>query len=416
MAINSVTKVELFDYDGDLKKGWYVGFKYVHPHSGKSIYAQVRGQINYYKTKSERREHGGYLVTLVKEALSQGWEPYKETVYDFLVNTTDQKEPGLNFKSALDLALSKGFWSSKTKRDYSCAARLFTSACSALSMIEKPIDEFSRKDIISMGDWLLKNRDSWSPKAYNKNMCYLKALFSILEDREIIKDNPVRRIKNMAVTETRKYEPYTKEEKKAIQAHLYLNHYRYFVYFLTIYHTGMRPKEVLSLRIRDVKMAKREIVIIPDAEEENSKTKSERTIPLDDEIFGFFLQMQLENFPSDWFVFGSPGIPGRGKRGSWSAVSDGYFTPQPTRIKRDTTTRFWQRVVKAPLDKGGLGIDKYQYAAKHTGADDKIMAGVDIRALQSMYGHASAQMTERYVTKLKEVHKKNIIDQSPSFV
>jgi len=43
-----------------------------------------------------------------------------------------------------------------------------------------------------------------------------------------------------------------------------------------------------------------------------------------------------------------------------------------------------------------LGIEKHQYALKHTGADDKILAGVPLEALRDLYGHSSKLMTEKY--------------------
>lgn len=87
-----------------------------------------------------------------------------------------------------------------------------------------------------------------------------------------------------------------------------------------------------------------------------------------------------------------------------------YFKPSTTQIKRDTVTKLWKKIVK---DK--LGIDKYQYALKHSGANDKIMAGIEIDALQELYGHSSKLMTVKYATKVKELYKKQIIDLSPSF-
>lgn len=39
----------------------------------------------------------------------------------------------------------------------------------------------------------------------------------------------------------------------------------------------------------------------------------------------------------------------------------------------------------------------------------------DLEALKEMYGHTSKYMTLEYVTKLKEIHRKQIIALSPDF-
>lgn len=43
-----------------------------------------------------------------------------------------------------------------------------------------------------------------------------------------------------------------------------------------------------------------------------------------------------------------------------------------------------------------MGVNKYLYASKHTGADDKIDVGLSLKEIQIMYGHASESMTKRY--------------------
>jgi hypothetical protein len=62
-----------------------------------------------------------------------------------------------------------------------------------------------------------------------------------------------------------------------------------------------------------------------------------------------------------------------------------------------------------------LGIDVNAYAMKHLGADDKIIAGVDLDSLRETYGHASKLMTKTYAKKLLEVYRNDIIKNSPKF-
>lgn len=91
-------------------------------------------------------------------------------------------------------------------------------------------------------------------------------------------------------------------------------------------------------------------------------------------------------------------------------MRDDYFQPSPNHIKRDTVTKLWKKII---INK--LGIDKHKYALKHTGANDKILAGIDLDALRELYGHSSKLMTEKYARRVKEVYRAQIIEKSPSF-
>ena len=104
-----------------------------------------------------------------------------------------------------------------------------------------------------------------------------------------------------------------------------------------------------------------------------------------------------------------PGASGRGNSGM-KAENPEYLLPSNTHIKRDTATKLWKKIVMDTL-----GIQKYLYALKHTGADSKILAGIPIEALKDMYGHTSVLMTEKYARKIKEVHREKIIKSSPDF-
>ncbi|HLA51975.1 MAG TPA: site-specific integrase, partial [Flavitalea sp.] len=254
----------------------------------------------------------------------------------------------------------------------------------------------------------------WSNKAFNKHMGYFRAVLARLEQYEVITGNPASRIKELPVTETRKFLPYTDEEKKRIREHLFIHNYGFFVYLMMIYHTGMRPNEVLALRVSDINMATKVITLNPDADRDNSKTKGIRLIPLVDSLFLLLREWLEHDHQPGCYIFGSPFSPGRGNAGSSTkghgAFHEKYFRPSMTRIKRDTVTKLWKKVVIDTLQ-----IKKHLYAAKHTGGDDKIMAGIDLEALKEMYGHTSKFMTMKYITKLKEIHHKQIIALSPDF-
>lgn len=397
-------------------KSWYVWFRYLDEHTNKMKLIVRKGGVNY--SDIPNKERISQLNALRKAILfkleNQGWNPLNNT-YAFITPEQLQFEKlkNMGFNAALDFALARCEVASKTKLDYGTTVRFFKLAAEQLGINNTPIIEVKKQHIKLLLEQVKKER-SWSNKAVNKNICYLGSVVDRLIEWEILETNPAHGIKRLPVTETQKFEPITEDEKKKITEYLYVNHYRFFVYLMVVYHTGIRPKEVLSLKIKNLSEDKSEITILPDLIAENSKTKKIRKVPINNHLQLFFRELKLDDYPNDYYIFGSPFTSGQGSKGTKEtgsgALNVDYFKPSQTLIKRDTATKLWKKIV---IDK--LKIQKYQYAMKHTGADDKIMAGIDLDALRELYGHSSKFMTEKYARKVKELYKQQIVDLSPSF-
>lgn len=101
---------------------------------------------------------------------------------------------------------------------------------------------------------------------------------------------------------------------------------------MLIYYCGIRRKECLALKISDVYFHKNLIIIKPNIEEENSKTKSIRMVPLNPFIKEM-LKVHTENYDSSLYLFGSPNAR-VGQRGKNKGNISGSVHNQLTRIKR----------------------------------------------------------------------------------
>lgn len=406
----------------DLNRPWYVFFRFFDPATEQWVLIKEKKGINRFKNFKERVAEANALCEVLHEYLKDGWNPITKA---FDVKATDDPFGQINelskipFKKAIDFALQQCNISARTLANYRNSAKRIMAASRSVEIpgtISKyhynfstiPVDEISRKHIKILLDHC-KQSFGWSNKAYNKHMGYFKSILSRLVECEVIANNPAHGIKCLAVTETRKYIPYTEEEKKQIREHLYLHHYGFFVILMIIYNAGMRPNEVLALRPSDIDLNKRLITVVPDRQRDNSKTKNIRHIPISDSLYALIREWLKHDHRPDDFLFGSPYESGKGNRGAGANHAD-YFKPSKVRIKRDTLTKFWKKVV---ID--GLKIKKYMYAGKHSGADAKILAGISVDALQSMYGHSSKYMTLKYITELKEIHANEIRQKSPEF-
>lgn len=162
-------------------------------------------------------------------------------------------------------------------------------------------------------------------------------------------------------------------------------------------------------------MERRIIMIYPDLEERNSKTNNIRVVPVNNHLYELLKNHIAGHENGDLYLFGPPADSyvvqyGVQVKKQYKCSHKLYFCVSDKRIKRDTATKLWKSLV---MD--NLGIKKHMYALKHTGADDKILAGVPLDALKTMYGHTSKRMTEKYARKVKEVYQKQIVDGSPDF-
>lgn len=394
---------------------WFVYFEYFNEATGKYQPFKKREGLNRIKNLQEKESEFKALRKAREEWLKSGWNPITNSF-------NSDKEPdestnidllrAMTLNKALDYSLAQCSVSKATYRGYAGIIRFFQKAANELGIGNLPIQDIKRHYIRSVIRKIKADR-KWSNKAYNKSLGYLSAVFTPLVEAEIIEYNPASDIKRLPTVETVKYEPLTEDEKRKILQYLYFNHYRYLAYLMVIYHTGIRCKEVLLLKIKDVDLRSRTIKIIPDLDEENSKVKRIRYVPINDHLLPFFREMRLSELPSHYYVFGSPWnrTSGGNLETGKGSMNVNYLKPSPYKVKRDSVTRLWKKIVR---DK--LKINKYQYAMKHTGADDKILAGVTLDALKELYGHSSKLMTEKYARKVKEVYRKEITEKSPSFL
>jgi len=179
----------------------------------------------------------------------------------------------MRFNEALDWALAKCQVASKTKTEYTCAVKFFKEGATKLHYSQAIIPTIKRQQILLILDKIKEDR-KWSNHAYNKNAGYISAIMSRLCKYEVIEHNPAHNIAMLPVAETNMYETITEAEKIMIRDYLTMVHPAFFTYLMLVYHTGIRPKECLALKISDLHLDKNLIIIKPDLGQENSKTKS----------------------------------------------------------------------------------------------------------------------------------------------
>lgn len=397
---------------------WYIFFQFFH--AGEWHKRKLREGINRIKDRNQRKKEASILSEMRHQWLKEGWNPVTDPEFKLRGIQTENGLKSMHMNQALDFALENKTLASKSLIDYRNILNHIKAGCTKYGYDLLPITEVKRIHILDILKQLKRDR-ILSNHGYNKYLCCISSMFSKLEEWCIIDYNPASKIKQLPVAESEKYQAYTDKEKEIIEKTLRENHYNFYIFFLTLYHTGIRPKELLSLHVSDVHIEQQLILILPDLKKENSKTKFIRPVPIANELLPY-LKDHIANLPKDCdrehcYLFGSLFKPGKGNGGGGTstggvsgAMRKAYFTPSYLHIKRDTVTKLWHSLIIK-----GAGINKYLYAGKHTGANDKIMAGIDLDALRELYGHQSKYMTEKYAKIIKQVNAKQIREKAPAF-
>lgn len=408
-------------------KDWFVYFEFTY--NGKVYPRRYRAGINRYPVNKRWKE-----AVALRDArtlwLQAGWNPIIDPEFKNrdVPKVEILQKMGLN--DALDFALKNGKYSEETRRTYRSPLNFIKLSAKRLNLSHLPVTDLKRahvklilENLYELKKQLIKggrkNLKELSDHAYNKHTDTFRAMLTVLLEWEFVDFNAASKITHFELGESDKYATWTAEEKMAVVDHLADNHPTFFTYLMALYYTGMRPAELLALKVGDIDLKNSNIKIVPDKERRNSKTKVIRNVPICDHLHALLKPYDLENVDADWFVFGSPFASGQGNRGSklnnglqeFGAKRKDCFLPSPTRIRRDTVTRLFNEIVRQTL-----GIDKYMYALKHTGADDNILAGIPLEALQRKFGHGSRYMTEVYAKKVKDIYRQTIIKDTVEFL
>ena len=399
---------------------WYVFFRFFH--AGAWHPCKYRENLNRIKNLKERTKEAEALCEARSIWLKAGWNPVIDPKYKLRNLKTKAGKKQMLFNEAIDYGISKKTdLKEKSLRDYNSMLNFIKEIAVKTGHSILLISDMDRGNILDLLDECARVR-KFSNHAYNKYATCLRSILTVCLNYRLIDLNPLRDLKEKEVPESNKYASFTEKEKESIAQHLLKVHPRLFVVMSVVYHTGIRPKEVLSLKIADIDLQNQRITIAPVRATSNSKTTNVRRVPINPHLYDLLNSMKLHTFPAHYFVFGSPLAPGKGSCGGGSqrnengvwvtgAMRQDYFTPHIVEVSRDTVTKLWKKLI---ID--GLGLNKHLYAAKHTGTDDKVDAGMDLSDIQVLYGHKSEAMTARYNKRKRETDaREEILKKSPAF-
>lgn len=158
----------------------------------------------------------------------------------------------------------------------------------------------------------------------------------------------------------------------------------------TLFSTGLRVSELVSLNIDDVNLQSGEFTVL-------GKGRKARTVYLSDsakEWLRRYLATRHDSF-KPLFV-----------RYSGKKMIEGDFDGESLRL----TPRSVQRLVKKYIARAGISVDATPHTLRHTFATGLLKEGADLRSVQELLGHSNISTTQIYThitsPQLKEAHRK----------
>ena len=367
---------------------WFVFFRF----NGK-LY-QRKNELNRIHDLKERERQFLILCDVYHEKLKSGWNPNVPEII--------KKQSDLTLIEALKFALEKKKPNiyPKTYSGYNGSLNFLETAIKNIGLTNLCIVDCKRIHIKLIME-SAKELNTWSNKAHNKHLNHFKAILSELLQWDIIEVSPAYKVDNLKVSAPDANHPASKTDMQRIRTELETNHYNFYIFCITIFFTGIRPEEILKIKLSMVNLKDSTITLPP----EITKTNKKRIVPISHFLLPYYQSMQFGNLPKSYYLFGSFREPGKGNLGKFED-----FIPAPTHINRDTATRRWEAIVKKKLK-----IPMSMYAMKKAGANALILAGVSINAIKDLFGHTSEVTTQIYITNLKEVNRKEILEKGTDF-
>ncbi len=242
-----------------------------------------------------------------------------------------------------------------------------------------------------------------SNNRYNTYLENIQGVYRAFIKYDVFDVSPMTGFERLKEPEPVSFATLTVDEKKKVYERLSNNYPNFLTFFLMIYHTALRPKELVSLQIHNYSEKGQCFMFTPDETvtlygEVHNKTKTNLTryVPIPPEALELMKAMNLSQYPKEYYVF-----------------SEG-FKPGAINIPRKRATEVWNKEIIS--EKTGLGINKKMYGAKHLGIDDKLENDTSIEAIQHQAGHTTSSMTKRYSKKIKEVYQREIDEKSKGFL
>ncbi len=225
------------------------------------------------------------------------------------------------------------------------------------------------------------NEYEWSNRTFNNNKTALSTMFIFLETEKIITDIPTERIETKK-TKSKKHRYYDPEQFERVRKVMKADDP--LVYFATrlIYYLCIRAeKELKHFRVGNIFLDRKQVLI----QAEESKTDSDRFIPIPDELMKELTYIR-NHYPPEYYVIG------KGTRVKFVKEN----TPSAKPFANNMISARFAKIRK----KAKLSSDHTPYSFKHTRVIHLKQDGARDADIMQVTGHISFQAYSQYLRDL----------------
>jgi len=241
-----------------------------------------------------------------------------------------------------------------------------------------PVDEIDKNSIREYLGWLDQR---YKPRSIKRKLASLKSFFTFLEQEELIEASPFRKLRlrlerAKSLPRTLSISSVTKLLQSAYNARngirsdskTYQEVTRDIAVLETLFSTGVRVSELCQLRVADVDLKHRHVLVM-------GKGKKERVIPLCDKATIASLHAYKVLYSGHL------------------EKEEAFFLNRDKRALSDQSVR---QIIKKYQKRARIPENATPHMFRHTIATLLLENGVDIRNIQTLLGHSSLAVTEIY--------------------
>ncbi|MBB3842184.1 integrase [Runella defluvii] len=369
--------------DKSLDKKWFVCF-YIFDEIKKKL---VRKRLVISgKTLQEREQKADKFISGINELLESGAVINPKKAAESTVKPLEIKA-NISIISAIEHFLKRKEITLKPRshETYRSNANTFIEFLKEYNLEAIQLKNFTNEYAHGFSDWLVMEK-KLSNKSHNKMKGFCSALFNEFINREVITNNPFKRIQKLRVKQGkhRVFSPAQISEFRQLCEEAKDDAMWFFVCF--IYYTFSRPhQEARMMRIEDIGAKTIRV------SELNAKSSRVRHIQIPPPLEAMIEERGIRNYPPHFYVF-SYGKPGN------TLVGEAY----------------WYERHKRYIKQMGLYKEGYDlYGWKHTGVTALYRATKDLKLVQEQCGHTDIKQTVEYLRDLGVFYYEGQIEKFP---
>jgi len=377
------------------KNNWYINYSF----NGKQY--RIKGDLNRIKDHKEKIYQAEVLLQSIKNDLKNGYDPsnpnlFLDQIISENISLSDAIKKYIEELSTYARPKTIGSYNSKLyylSEAYPNKQVKNISTQDIQKYIYKKIHSKELAKVFLKGkSYELKKPIQWTPNTVRSAKGVFRAFFEwCIKNNYYLGDNPVSKIEQKRirseVAPKARHLPFSEQDLRLVMDFLDKNDKATAFFARFIYSTCMRPGEICKLRLKDIDLENKRI-IIPLEITKNTKKSEMDIIYIEDNLYEVLVKMNLEKYPSNFFLTSkSESIIGE--------VSIGSNKPYK---------QFVKALIKLNIDKKGYTL----YSFKHYSNLQRFHNGWTVAEIMKANRHSSITMTETY---LKDINKVTDISQ-----